>query len=319
MDIEEEIWSEVVGRKAKRSNGQPNRQRNENMYMRRMDQTGKRIPRPSKRAAITLTVAPGSSTKYAEVMKKARRVKLKELGIEDIRCRRSISAAMVIEIPGKENQEKADKLATQLQNIFQAKKEIRVKRPEKMAEIRIRNLDNSVQYQEVIAAVARKGGCKEDQIMTREIRHINPRAMESIWIRYPLSAARKLAQLNRIVIGWSASRVEILSPRPMQCFKCLRTGHVKAQCRAMDRSGCCFRCGERGHAAKGCQALVKCPICSDLGAPAGHRMGSINCNPPGEKTLQGGDDVKVRTKVEEIKIERENVRGVWAVFFSSPN
>ena len=134
--------------------------------------------------------------------------------------------------------------------------------------------------------------------------------MGSVWVRCPLSAARKLAQLNRIVIGWSASRVEILPSRPMQCFKCLRTGHVKAQCRAMvDRSGRCFRCGERGHAAKGCQAPVKCPICSDLGAPAGHRMGSINCNPPGEKTLLGRGDVKVKTKMEEIKIEGENARG----------
>ena len=68
----------------------------------------------------------------------------------------------MIEILGKENQEKADKLAIQLQSIFQDKKEIRVKRPEKMAEVRIRDLDDSVQCQEVIAAVAREGGCKEE-------------------------------------------------------------------------------------------------------------------------------------------------------------
>ena len=85
MDIVEEKWSEVVERKASmRSKDQSNRQRSEHTYMRRMNQSGKRIPRPPRRAAITLTVAPGSNTKYAEIMKEVRRVKLNELRIEDI-------------------------------------------------------------------------------------------------------------------------------------------------------------------------------------------------------------------------------------------
>ena len=51
-------------------------------------------------------------------MKEARAVKLKDLGTDDIRCRRLITVAMIIEIPGKENQEKADRLATQLKGVF---------------------------------------------------------------------------------------------------------------------------------------------------------------------------------------------------------
>ena len=102
---------------------------------------GNRAPRPPRRLSVTLTVASGSKLKYADVMKEVRTVKLKELGIEDIRCRRSITRAMIIEVPGKENVDKADKLAAQLKGVFQNCQEVRVNRPEKMAEIRIRDID----------------------------------------------------------------------------------------------------------------------------------------------------------------------------------
>ena len=102
---------------------------------------------------------------------------------------------MIIEIPGKENQEKADKLAMQLKDVFQNSQEVRVNRPEKIAEIRIRDLDDSVSPQETAKASALKGECRIEQVTVGEVRHPTPRSMGTIWAHY-----RKIAQQGRIVL-----------------------------------------------------------------------------------------------------------------------
>ena len=50
--------------------------------------------------------------KYAHQMKAAKVINLKERGIYDIRCRRSIAGGMVLEISVKESADKAEYLAT---------------------------------------------------------------------------------------------------------------------------------------------------------------------------------------------------------------
>ncbi|TGZ48578.1 hypothetical protein DBV15_12433 [Temnothorax longispinosus] len=55
-------------------------------------------------------------------------------------------------------------------------------------------------------------------------------------------------------------------------------GHVRAQCTsAIDRSSRCYRCGNTDHLARECNAAPKCPVCTDLGKPAGHRTGGKAC------------------------------------------
>ena len=167
-------------------------------------------------------------------MKETQAVDLQDIGIEDVRCRKSVTGAMIIEVPGKENKEKADKLTTQLKEVFQNKKNVRVNRPEKMAELRVKNLDDSVK-QEITTALALKGECSPDQVIVGEIKRVMPRSMGTAWAKCPPSAARKIVQLGRITVGWSSSRVDILPPRPLQCYKCLRTGHVRAQCNSKSK------------------------------------------------------------------------------------
>ncbi|KMQ82181.1 putative 50 kda protein in type i retrotransposable element r1dm [Lasius niger] len=84
----------------------------------------------------------------------------------------------------------------------------------------------------------------------------------------------------QIKIGWALARVELLEPRPLQCYKCLEGGHVRARCpNNVNRSGRCYRCGQEGHTAVQCAAVVKCPVCSDKGLPANHRTGSESYTP----------------------------------------
>ena len=295
-------WSKVIGRRRNRSNWEqppPHQGEDYTGYVKGRDRN--RVPRPPGKSAITITVAPGSTKKYTEVMKAARVVKLHVMGINDLRCRKSITGAMILEVPGKDNREKADKLAAKLKRVFGSSDKVRVSRPEKMAEMRIKDLDDSVTKQEVEEAVLKYGECRKDQVMVGDVRRVTPRSMGTAWVRCPLSAARKIALTGRITVGWSVSRTEILPPRPLQCFRCLRTGHVKTQCRAqVDRSGRCFSCGRKGHAAKSCQLPLNCPICSDLGAAAEHRLGSMNCNPPGENQVRRDKDAERVTRGEKM-------------------
>ncbi|KZC14685.1 hypothetical protein WN55_07351 [Dufourea novaeangliae] len=49
---------------------------------------------------------------------------------------------------------------------------------------------------------------------------------------------------------------------------------------ASARGGRCYVCGGTGHVARDCQESPRCPVCSDLGRPAGHRLGGRDCAPP---------------------------------------
>lgn len=166
--------------------------------------------------------------KYADVMKEARTIKLQEIGIEDVRCRRSMSGGMVIEIPGRDSGNIADLLAKKLKERFNNRSEVRINRPTKMAEVIIRDLDDSITPQEVAQAVAQNGECRVEEINTGEIRQRTPYSLGTIWVRCPATAARKIIQKGKIIIEWSSARVTGLPPRSIQYFRCLRTGHVKS-------------------------------------------------------------------------------------------
>ncbi|XP_050493216.1 uncharacterized protein LOC126874821 [Bombus huntii] len=111
------------------------------------------------------------------------------------------------------------------------------------------------------------------------------------WVRCPLAGACKLSQARMIALGWSTGKDEAIGMRPLQCFKCLELGHVRATCvPTANRSHLCYKCGESGHRARGCSSSThKCPLCESLGAPAAHRMGGAACRPP--KTRKNGREL----------------------------
>jgi hypothetical protein len=114
-----------------------------------------------------------------------------------------------------------------------------------------------------------------------------PRGARVVWAQCPLVAARKLAAAGKVKVGWVWEYLEYLTPRQLQCYRCLEIGHTKQRCtNDVDRSGRCYRCGDTSHRAAECaSAAAKCPLCADLGRPADHRMGGRRAaphSPPGE-------------------------------------
>lgn len=262
-----------------------------------------------KTAAVVLTCPPGQ---YNEIMKEAKdKINIKECGIEKgIGIRRALTGALAFEFPGPESQIQADNLTKKLNTLFQNREGVRVTRPTKMAELRIRDLEDSIMPDEITYVITQEGGCHHSEVRVGPIKRGND-GLGVAWVRCPLSAAVTIANKGRVQVGWTNARIQLLDQRPLQCYKCLEGGHVRDSCKSeVDRSKRCYRCGTEGHKAQGCYAPPRCPVCADLGRPANHRAGNKACSSahtqrrrPASR-IRGGD---VRTQATTAaKTKEEN-------------
>ncbi|XP_063361462.1 uncharacterized protein LOC134650438 [Cydia amplana] len=295
-------WTKVVSKRAKKkaaakSNPQPQAK------AKTRPKSGGRNLRPPRSAAVVLTLQPEaekSGATYAKVLADAKaKVNLVELGISALQFRRAATGARVLELPGVTSSEKADKLAQVLAE--KLGEGVRVTRPTKCAELRLSNLDDSVTPEEVVAAVARVGECATDQVKTGEIR-LDYSGLGTVWVRCPVTAAKKVADGGRFLVGWSSAQVKLLEPRVMRCFRCLECGHVKAQCQAqVDRGGLCYRCGKPDHKAAQCSAAPHCAVCDSAGKPASHVLGSKACTTSRpRKGKKAGDGPRVSSQFSQV-------------------
>lgn len=116
--------------------------------------------------------------------------------------RRSITGGLILEIPGENNTEKANNLASRLREVFDKDEEIKISRPHKKAEMRISGLDDSVTPADVASAVSATGGCNLSEVKHGEICRRSPTNMGSVWVQWPATAAKKIAETGRIIVGW---------------------------------------------------------------------------------------------------------------------
>ncbi|XP_052751065.1 uncharacterized protein LOC128200749 [Galleria mellonella] len=263
--------------------------------------------KPPRSAAVIITLDPEAEREgvaYANVLAEAkRRIDLRALGIEDMRFRTAITGGKVLEVPGADGAEKADVLASKLRE-FIPENMAKISRPVKSAEMRISGLDDSVTSEEVVAAVAREGGCQVDQVRVGEVRRTRS-GVGTCWVKAPLQAVKKMTVAGRVRIGWVSAKAELLRQRPLRCFRCLEEGHVRASCsHEQDRSGLCYRCGNEGHKAAMCAVDPKCAVCSAQGRPSDHWVGSKACTPPKKRKKQ---PVKLPNPAGRVSVEGEEM------------
>lgn len=92
-------------------------------------------------------------------MREAReKINLANLDIGPVRPRRAATGALHLEIAGDDREGKADTLAAHLKTVLAGKEGVRVTRPSKMAEIRLKNLEEFVTAGELAVAVAENVG-----------------------------------------------------------------------------------------------------------------------------------------------------------------
>ncbi|KAL0860126.1 hypothetical protein ABMA27_010433 [Loxostege sticticalis] len=239
--------------------------------------------RPPRSSAIVLTLLPGAQEKgvtYETALRDAKsRINISELGISGLRCVKAKTGGKLLEIPGATSGDKADALAAKLKEVL-PEELVRISRPTKTVDVRLSGLDDSVTKEEVAEAVSRVGGCAAASIKVGEIRE-SWAGNGTVVVKVPVAAAKKVAQ-GRLLVGWVSCRVQVLETKPMRCYRCMESGHVRQQCpNETDRSEMCYRCGGLGHKARDCTAAAPhCPVCADSGKPADHKVGSKNCAPP---------------------------------------
>lgn len=250
----------------------------------------KKIALP-RSAAVVITLTQEAVEKgitYADVLTQAKTtINLAELGIDGVRSRVTATGARMLELPGTGSETKADLLAQKLKSALN--EVARIGRPVNCVDLRIDDLDDSINKEDVVAAIASQAGCSSDNIKVGDIR-AGPGATGVAYVRCPATAAKVVVEKGRLLVGWSSARVSTLKSRPMRCYRCMSIGHTRQLCPSeKDRGTLCFRCGKEGHMAAACKALEpQCAICVDLQLPAGHRMGGTQCNPPavrGKSTL----------------------------------
>lgn len=135
----------------------------------RIQQLGQRpLPRVPRTAAVVLTAPEGG---YAGVMRLAQeRVNLESLRIEALKPKRTRTGALILEIAGDDRAKKADDLAAAMTGALAGMEGVKVTRPVKMAEIRIRELDETATPQAIAAVIARAGDCPLGDVRVGPIR-----------------------------------------------------------------------------------------------------------------------------------------------------
>ncbi|XP_052738585.1 uncharacterized protein LOC128198268 [Bicyclus anynana] len=235
--------------------------------------------RLARSAAVVITLQPGATDKavtYASILSEAKsKIDLSSIGISALRFRRAATGARILELPGESGGKQADTLAQSLRQIL-PDEIVRVSRPEKCVNLRITGLDDSVNEAEIAAAVSVKGGCPIEAVKVGKIQWI-PKSTGSVLIRCPVAAAKKMEE-GRLLVGWVSANVRLLEQRPLRCFRCLETGHVRPMCTAeIDRSSECYNCGQPGHKAADCSSNSNCSLCAAAGGPANHKLGGGLC------------------------------------------
>lgn len=228
--------------------------------------------------------AASSGLNYEKVVSLAKgKIDLASMGIPFLDYKETATGSRKVEIPGSASGEKADFLAEKLHEIFfesVGEGKVDITRPVKCAELRITGLDDATSSEEVATAVADKGGCPLGAVKVGAVRRM-PYGIRATWVRCPVTAAKRVIQDRRIMLGWVGAKVTLLQPPALRCFRCLDIGHIRRHCKsAVDRSSLCFRCGTEGHKASDCTLPPHCPLCTSAGKQPEHRLGSSACIAP---------------------------------------
>lgn len=124
------------------------------------------------------------------------KIDLPTLGITGVKIKRAVTGALIFEVPGKKSSTLANKLAVNLRKALSTKEGVRVDRPTKMAELRLRGLEESITPREIAAAIARNGKCEAEEVKVGD-NQMSPNGVSMAWVKCPLAAAYKIVDLEK--------------------------------------------------------------------------------------------------------------------------
>lgn len=244
------------------------------IYIAKHETKGMNNKRKTKTETIYIKQKEGEQKSYAETLRKLRgSIDVKAIGAGIYNVKKTEKG---IEIRVSEKSKGAtEALIQEINNIVGEERAER--RPEKEKAIIIKDLDETMDKEEIETAVKR--ACKDDNM---KITMIGPRNYDingkrgTAIVIVKETNAEKLLKLKRIDLGWERCRVEEKVTLD-KCYKCQEFGHKLSQCKKEAVKRKCLKCGDEGHITSKCEATeMKCYICGEMGEK-GHRADSMKC------------------------------------------
>lgn len=130
-----------------------------------------------------------SSERQIKLMNNVKkRINLEEIGIKNMRIRKGRTRTTIMELKGESGDEKADKLTKKLLELGKEHGKVRIRRPCRVVEIRIRGVENTVSKDEVTKAMEAKWGRPLSNYMVENVVINRPRVfwggVHAIWVKY---------------------------------------------------------------------------------------------------------------------------------------
>ncbi|XP_020296051.1 uncharacterized protein LOC109860998, partial [Pseudomyrmex gracilis] len=97
---------------------------------------------------------------------------------------------LMIEVTGDSMAEKADALSARMKEVLRDTGVI-VRRPARKSDLRVSGFDGSVSLEELKAALASAGNCREAEIRLGKARTL-PSGLRRVWVQCPVAVAKKL-------------------------------------------------------------------------------------------------------------------------------
>ena len=130
------------------------------------------LPRTPRTSAVSVTLNEGSRISYADVINTAgQSILLAEIGVESLNMRKMMTDTIVIMVLGDRDREKASRLATRLAKVLDPAT-ARVTAPTRTAELRVVEIDISINKEELWQALAQAAGCGCAEVSGRGDRHL---------------------------------------------------------------------------------------------------------------------------------------------------
>lgn len=155
---------------------------------------------------------------------------------------------MLIELKG--DQQKIEAVRAEVSRTAGAGIEVRSLQQKVM--VKVRDLDQWTDGEEVAGAVAAETGIDRDALKVISIRK-RFGGTQTALVMAPATACHKMLAHGRLRVGLVNCRVIQGDPR-VRCFRCLSFGHMSKKCDGPDRSASCRRCGTPDHVAAACGA-----------------------------------------------------------------
>lgn len=163
----------------------------------------------------------------------------------------------------------------------------RVRRMTPKVTFEIRDVDPTLEREEVIREIARELKIETGEIDIKTIR-FGYGGTKTVIINLPAKTTEGIEGMEKIRVGFTKCRIR-RTQNLIRCFRCHDFGHMSYTCKVeLQGRELCRRCGGLDHQINGCQAIRCCVLCTREGISASkaeHIAGAANC-PQYKKYLQ---------------------------------